>query len=174
MGGTMKLEHLENQIANALREYDAFVNSVSPTKSNAQVNALLIQQAHYSAYELLKLAVSIRESVPLRKTKGWRIVQGIHDDMLSVGQAHSRALFSYNLRDSITDHIEHAYGVSFSALGIYPEWIDTTDGKSVFALYYHPEWNRGESMTLCKDGVVYFGENSEYGTRYIAKTYDSI
>jgi hypothetical protein len=98
--------------------------------------------------------------------------EAVVHEMLTWGQPLTSFLWLANLRDTIVDPIEHTYGVSFSSLAIYPEWVDTTDNATVYALYYHLEYNRGDSMTLAKHGEVYFGKNSEYGTRYIKKEYN--
>lgn len=162
---------LEEKIAVALKEHDEGVMTC-PSYKNDESRAFVIKQVHYATEQVLYLAREIRNNINLRSWKNHgRVPDNVMQEMLAMGQPFTSFLFLANLRDKITDPIEYQYGVSFSSLGIYPEWIDTTDNWTVFALYYHTEWPN-ESMTLVKNGEVYFGKNSEYGTRYVRKEYE--
>lgn len=159
---------IDERIEIALKEHDINVMSCSSYKTDKD-KAFIIKQVHYAADQLLYLAREIRNNVHLRSWKNHgRVSDNIMQEMLSWGQPLSSFLWLANLRNKIVDPIEYAYGISFSALAIYSEWVDTTDNKTVYALYYHPEW-KCDSMTLVKNGEIYFDKSSEYGKRYVKK-----
>ena len=163
--------NLTEKIELALKEHDEGVMNC-PSYKNDESRAFVIKQVHYATSQVLYLAREIHNNINLRSwSNHGRIPDNVLNEMLAWGQPLTSFLWLANLRDKIVDPIEYFYGISFSSLGIYPEWVDTTDNKTVFALYYHPEFGR-DSMTLVKDGTVYFGKNSEYGTRYIKKQYE--
>lgn len=163
---------INEKVSLALGKHDAAVR-VCESYKNDESKEFIINQVRYVANTVLHLAREIRGNVKLRSwQRHGRAPDNVLNEMLTWGQPLTSFLWLANLRDTIVDPIEHTYGVSFSSLAIYPEWVDTTDNATVYALYYHPEYNRGDSMTLAKHGEVYFGKNSEYGTRYIKKEYN--
>src|ERR1035437_9147691 len=107
---------LDETIGLALKEHDE--NVLTDNKLSPEAQSFIISHVHYAVDQLHYLAKNIREAMPLRKTKNWRVVSNIQDEMMSEAQSYSHFLWLANLRSQITDKIEDTYGLSFSGLRI--------------------------------------------------------
>ncbi len=168
----MTFEQLQEKVNKELAEYKA-ICAKSDRLKTLEAKFFVYNQAKYCADQLMELAKRIRENAHLEAFEhSVRVTSDVLRDMLAWGQPLASALFSFQLRERITDPIEHFYGVSFSALGIYPIVIDKTDGKECFVLYnprrfsYARGYNESqERFTIMKD--------SEYLPAVPATEFDS-
>ena len=150
---------LDETIALALKDHDKKVTDDDSLTPEAQ--SFIIRQIHRAADELHFLAKTIREAMPLRKTKSWRVVSNIQDEMMAEAQCYSRFLWLANLRANITDKIEDTYGLSFSGLRIHRMVLDKADGRPAYVCYDPTVFpstvpRSGESYTVSKDGAKVF------------------
>ncbi len=157
---------LDETINLALEEHDENVRKDETLTPEAQ--AFVIRHVHYAADELHRLAKTIREAMPLRKTKSWRVVSNIQDEMVAEGQCYSRFLWLANLRDKIVDKIEYTYGINFSGLSIWQQVTDSTDGQPAFVAYDPTRFQHGDSYTIAKNGKTEFFKIAEFQSRFKA------
>lgn len=84
---------------------------------------------------------------------------------LASGQAFSSLLFEWGLRDSVYDKIRYTHGVDFNGLRVNDQVKHKTTGDLAFVLFYEPN-SRSGTVTLSRDGSVFFTSNSELENDY--------
>ena len=158
------MTELDETIALALKDHDENVRK--DDKMTPEAQAFVIRHVHYAADQLLYLAKAIREAMPLRKTKSWRVVSNIQNEMVAECQCYSRSLWLANLRDKIVDKIEYTYGINLSGLSIWQQVTDTTDDQPAFIAYDPTHFSHGDSYTIAKNGKTEFFKISEFQARF--------
>jgi hypothetical protein len=150
---------------------EAYAENVRKSGMSVEVQSFTIRQVFRAANELLSIARTIRDTMALRKTKDWRAVCGIHDELMTQGQRFSSLLWNVNLRDKVTDVIEEHYGLSFSGLRIYRHVLDKADNRPAFVSYDPTVFpttvpRHGGGYTILKDGQRVFVPVNEFLAKY--------
>ena len=157
LNNNMKIE----DFASAIQDVELLINN--NTRMTPVQRAFAIRQIKKVVDDLIELAKNIRENYYLRKEGDWRSICGIQDYQLALGQCMTGFLWTIGLRDKITDVIERTYAISFSGLGIYPDYKNIEDGSIVYLLYRN---DTSPNVSFYKDGKWNSMDKKDFDLKY--------
>ena len=152
------LEKMTIKINCALADYnDVIRRNINETKATQE---FIITQVWDSVFRLLDIckAITTVRSIDNRTT------YNVRKSLIAEGQAITSFLWLANLRDTITDVIEHYYGVDFCALRVYPLYKNNeTDIEAHLAYRDTDDFRTGKrgSTLITKDGEYIFIKHDE-------------